>query len=380
MKINKELIGLYGIDRIKFRVNIEAVNMDSLKHTADLVAVAIEDDKNYKEMLDISTGEYIPLKHLKKLYRVTGEAIAHKEKDDTKYGIELKTSTNGSYAVLEAVLPRILYGSIHNIYNISTPDDLDHVVEVMVKELEADGIILNDSSLWEVINIELNRTIEADNSLEYYKRIMDYISDKMFAGGKIDEDTRKRSRNKNGDTSLIYKFNTKRRSKKFYDKTAHVMEEFNVTIEEHLIRYELTLDGEAVARSFRGNLIHDIKNFKHIEDIIKKSLKEIELTVVKGIEDDIEEIVDNIRAYNVADMKRLYDTLEVFDVKFIGEAFKRSAKRNKKRYAHLARDRKKLESLNRVGNYRSLLYILRQFEESINLLKTFNDSKWCYMI
>ena len=363
MKLDKNKIGVIGIDRIKVYVDVVSVNTEL---NADRYSVATEKATKYYKTYDYATDTHINLSALKyeKLIATMGEA------DNVKYGLSInKDKTN---AILDIVLPRATYGIVHNIYNVIAKNTIMDTFECIIEELKAEGIEINSTEEWEVFSMEVNKTIISDKPLIEYKESLLWFLDKAFDYGYTNQSNNLKERLKDGSVSTTLYFGTNRIGKKIYDKSAQIRDTLGIFIKENLIRLELTYNKEALQRTFLGNVgirkpvyLEDVLVKEKIEKSYNKATKELNSYLKVFVDEEVQKLESQFEKANYKEIERIYkeNANGMFDILFLVEATEKVYKGMKNR--NFNRDIKKL-----LKNYDSTLY--GKYNELHKILIAFN--------
>lgn len=363
MKIEKNKLNVIGIDRVK--IYVELISINTAKNP-NVYGLSAEGATNGYKVYNESTGKYIKLSSLNYMKTISGENIEVKEKDNVIYGLGL--TKDKRKIALDIVLPRLVYKTIHNIYNVSDGNEVLRAFEMLKVELEVEGLILNSIEEWEVFSIEVNKTIETDKPLIEYRNGLNWIFEEAFNVGYIDEASDQRKRLLDETVSNTLKFSTKRIKKKLYGKSEQLKDQLKLYIGVNLIRLELTYDKEGIQRAFGSNYLNDIldkekmnKSYnKHTVELIKY-LNEFTERKIKSLENKFEcanyKAIDKVYKENVTD---------IYDIVFLIEASQRVYKKEKNN--KFSRDIKKLlKSYDKTlqNRYNELRKILIAFNDTI---------------
>lgn len=365
MKIDKNKLNVIGIDRVKIYVELISINTAKNPNVYGLSAEgATTGYKVYNE----STRKYIKLSSLNYMKTISGENIEVKEKDNVIYGLGL--TKDKRKIALDIVLPRLVYKTIHNIYNVSDGKEVLRAFEMLKVELEVEGIILDSIEKWEVFSLEVNKTIIAEQPLVHYRKKMNWLFDEAFDKNYIDEVSDRRKRLIDESVSNTLKFSTKRIGKKMYDKSCQIKDQLKLFIEETLIRLELTYDKEAIQRAFGSNYLSDILD----KGKMHKSYNKHTVKLIEYLNEFTEEKINKLeRCFTCANYKEAIDIKgnrvaddDIFDILFLSEAMRRVYKKEKNN--KFSRDIKKLLKNHKPcldNNYKELSEILIAFNDTI---------------
>ena len=362
MNLDKEKLNVIGIDRIKIYVKLVSINT---RINADCYSLAVNEAKKYCEVYDCATDRNVKLSGLE-----YGKTIAGAEnKDNISYGLSLDRLTKNK-AILDVVLPRVVYGTVHNIYNVIEKEVIIESLQCIVEELKAEGMIVNDLAEWEVYSMEINKTIVSEKPLVSYREGMLWLLDKVFFSGYTKKDDDCKSRLKDGSISNTYYYGTKRIGKKIYDKTAQIKDTLEIYIKENMIRSEVTYNKEAIERAFESTKLQDVLDEEKIRELYNKSTKVLGDCLKEFAEKTICELERKFTRANYKEIDKVYkeNATKIFDIIFMLEATRRAYK--KYGNGNVSRDIKKLlkcYDTSMYGKYKELSNILIAFNDSIEV-------------
>lgn len=372
--IDTKKLNKIGIDRVTIDVNITAI--DTLKLGDSLYSIGYADNKDNicLDVLDRSTNTIKRIKTMKIMYTLVGSTVATKEKDIVKYGIEIKTKKNNltgsvqNVAVLDLVFGRIAYDTTHNIYNVHDSITAKNSINRIINELCINGIELSDPTTWSITTLEINKTVQMANALEHYSPGMNWLFDKASNKSYFKEDVRHRKNNKDNSKSLTYKYKTKRRETKFYDKTCNIKDTLNIYIDENLIRLETKLNKEAINIAFNSNNITLLYDIDKIKKIFNSTVDSLSNVTKKLVTEEINLLLDQFTLANYKELERIYkaNASSFLDILFLLEAAAITYKRFKN--PNLQRDIKKLLKCidqNLFNSYSELINLLIAFKPDI---------------
>lgn len=360
MELEKNKLNTIGVDRIKIYVDLISINTEI---NADRYSLAMEKATKYYKVYDYAKDEYIKLSGLE--YEKTIACIDNK--DNVSYGLTIDKLSR-SKAVLDIVLPRVVYGTIHNIYNVIDRDIIIDSLQCIVEELRSEGIEINEPTEWEVFSMEVNKTIISDKPLIAYRKGILWLLDEAFFKGYTKEDNDLKSRLKDDSISNTYYYGTNRIGKKIYDKTAQIKDTLEIYIKENMIRLELTYNKEAIERTFKSVKLYDVLNKEKIENSYNKATKVLGEYLKEFTEGAICALEKQFEVANYKEIDKVYkeNANGMFDIVFLVEATQRIYKKNKNR--NFSRDIKKLlkcYDTSLYGKYRELYNIIIAFNGDI---------------
>lgn len=250
IKINADLIGKVGIDRIIFAVNSNEIEIP---------------DEAFE------TGE----KGTRRLNIV--ELIENENSSEFYYKLHEKRT---NFFVLEIVPSRIIHKKQHNIYAVSSEDVFLATSEVLKELQEKHNIILSIAAL-SLSSIEINKTVEISSDLKDFEDSLVYLF-----GGRVKTDKRE------NHNSFTITASYQKKSEKFYDKSAQIKNDLKVCPDLRLARFEITYRYPNLIKNEFGTL--DIRNItqEQIEDKFYKEIENLEKNLVEYM------IADSIKLYN----------------------------------------------------------------------------------
>lgn len=362
MNLDKERLNVIGIDRIKIYVDLVSINTEI---NADCYSLAVNEAKKYCEVYDCATDRNVKLSGLE-----YGKTIAGAEnKDNISYGLSLDRLTKNK-AILDVVLPRVVYGTVHNIYNVIEKGVIMESLQCIVEELKTEGIIINDQAEWNVYSMEINKTIVSEKPLVGYREGILWLLDNAFFSGYTKEDNDYKGRLKDGSISNTYYYGTNRIGKKIYDKTAQIKDTLEIYIKENMIRSEVTYNKEAIERAFKSTMLQDVLDEEKIRDLYNKSTQVLGDYLKEFAEKTICELESKFTKANYKEIDKVYkeNAMKIFDIIFLLEAIQRAYKRYGNR--NVSRDIKKLlkcYDTTMYGKYIELSNILIAFNNGIEV-------------
>ena len=289
MKLDRTKLNVIGIDRMKIYVDVIGINTEI---NADRYSVVTEKAKRYYKVYDYASGTYIKLSTLK-----FEKLIADLDKiDNVKYGISI--NKDRTKAVLDIVLPRATYGTVHNCYNVLDKTTILETLECVIEELKDEGIELNAPEEWEVFSLEVNKTIIADRPLESYKDSLIWLLDNAFNRGYAKQSNILKERLKDNTVSTTMYFGTNRIGKKIYDKTSQIKDTLGIIIKENLIRLELTYNKEAIQKSFGGTYLKNVLDKEKVEKSYNKLTKELNKYLKEFTDEEIKYLESQFKKAN----------------------------------------------------------------------------------
>ena len=360
MKLEKDKLNTIGVDRIKIYVDLISINTEI---NADRYSLAMEKATKYYKVYDYAKDKYIKLSGLE--YEKTIACIDNK--DNVSYGLTIDKLSR-SKAILDIVLPRVVYGTIHNIYNVIDREIIIDSLQCIVEELRSEGIEINEPTEWEVFSMEVNKTIVSDKPLIAYRKGILWLLDEAFFKGYTKEDNDLKSRLKDDSISNTYYYGTNRIGKKIYDKTAQIKDTLEIYIKENMIRLELTYNKEAIERTFKSVKLYEVLNKEKIENSYNKATKVLGEYLKEFTKEAICALEKQFEVANYKEIDKVYkeNANGMFDIVFLVEATQRIYKKNKNR--NFSRDIKKLlkcYDTSLYGKYRELYNIIIAFNGDI---------------
>lgn len=360
MELEKDKLNTIGVDRIKIYVDLISINTEI---NADRYSLAMEKATKYYKVYDYAKDEYIKLSGLE--YEKTIACIDNK--DNVSYGLTIDKLSR-SKAILDIVLPRVVYGTIHNIYNVIDREIIIDSLQCIVEELRSEGIEINEPTEWEVFSMEVNKTIVSDKPLIAYRKGILWLLDEAFFKGYTKEDNDLKSRLKDDSISNTYYYGTNRIGKKIYDKTAQIKDTLEIYIKENMIRLELTYNKEAIERTFKSVKLYEVLNKEKIENSYNKATKVLGEYLKEFTKEAICALEKQFEVANYKEIDKVYkeNANGMFDIVFLVEATQRIYKKNKNR--NFSRDIKKLlkcYDTSLYGKYRELYNIIIAFNGDI---------------
>jgi len=308
---------------------------------------------------------------------ISGDNVEAKEKDNVIYGLGL--TKDKQKIALDVVLPRLVYKTTHNIYNVSEEKEILRAFEMLKVELEVEGVVLNPIEEWELFSIEVNKTIETDKPLSEYRKGLNWIFEEAFNVGYIDEVSDRRKRLLDETVSNTLKFSTKRIKKKLYGKSEQLKDQLKLYIGVNLIRLELTYDKEDIQRAFDSNYLNDILN----KEKMHKSNNKHTIELIKYLNDFTERKIKKLESkfecanYKAIDKVYKENVTDIYDIVFLIEASRRIYKKEKNN--KFSRDIKKLlKSYDKTlqNRYNELRKILIAFNSTIEAANFDNVEKY----
>lgn len=374
MKLDETKLKVIGFDRVKIYVELISVNTDK---NPNAYGIATEMATLGYKVFNEATNDYCKLNSFKFKKIITGENIEENDKDNIIYGLEL--SRDKRKVILDIVLPRMVYGTIHNVYNVSNKEEVTKAMEMLIIGLGVEGIEINPIEEWEVFSLEVNKTIVADEPLIYYRKDLNWLFDEALDKGYVNEISEYRKRLLDNDISDTLRFDTKRIKGKIYSKSSQIKDQLKLFVEENLIRLELTYDKEAIQRAFGYNGLYDIFD----KDKMEKSYNKATSKLIKYLNEFTEEKIRNLeRKFECANYKainKVYkeNITDIYDILFLVEASRRVYKKEKNN--KFSRDIKKLlKSYDRSleNRYNELRKILIAFNDTIEATNFDNVEKY----
>lgn len=180
--------------------------------------------------------------------------------DQLAYGIK---PDGTEYGFLELSVPDV--DGKHNLYGITAEDYRKQLHEAAIFLESAYGIVINiDGARYK--QMEINKTIKLDQMYDAYQRpltlLMYLLPGTLRLGGEHDV------YRKDADHSMLqerrvktfYKSSGKRGiTIKIYDKTAQLMDEYGIKVEENFLRFEITLNcPDKVKKALGGNFVSEV--------------------------------------------------------------------------------------------------------------------------
>lgn len=212
MEVNKDLLKGVGFDRVTFEVDTEKVDFSKYSY-----------HKSKSGVVSINESDYINAKQFRySLYN---------NKDNKLY--------------LEIVLPRVFYNSIHNIYNVKAKKDTKSAITDVLEELKVKGIETSVKAL-KCTKMEINKTVILEEDVSVYKDVFNYL-----LGGNCKINTEE-------GLTVSKSLSSYRKNYKFYNKKAELKNTINLYVQENLCRFEITLNAEAITRTFKTSDITNI--------------------------------------------------------------------------------------------------------------------------
>lgn len=377
MNIDTRKLNNIGYDRLTMEVDILAIDTARLNDCS--IGYASDDDNICMELYDKADDTVKRVKNLKAYCRVDGCLLSDTEKDTIKYSVTVcqrrNVATNSTYttAILDVVLGRVAYATVHNVYNVYDNETLINALEQIHRELCLNGIELDEPTEWLVTSMEINKTVEINYPLSQ-NNSLSWAFGKLYNSGKYKSRSEIQSRNVDGTSSMTYTCRTKRRDMKIYDKTAHLKDTLNIFIDESLARCEITLNKEAIFKAFKSLSVSEVLfNRDTVEAVYNGFLKDICSTLKTEMNKSINDLYKQFTRTGSKELSRIYayNSTDIFDMVILVEAGLKAYKDYGKKNSDFNRDIKKLLTIadpNHRHRYKELLEILTAFDPGAELI------------
>lgn len=248
-----------GLDRAEIKCYDLAIDFN--KFGKEEITYSLDNQKIGFTVMDVNTGNYVTLREMDILipiYTINKDNIDNyivdvtdKRNGNIFFSIKRIAKTSDYICTIGFTLPRLADNEInHNVYNVSTSDELEGALEKLKTFLGNRGIYINFDTT-ELYSVEVNNTITPEYehfTYETYKPTFDLI-ERVCEGNKpkILKDSNTREIPGNVVTKL--KWNDGRANVKFYNKKQQVISGLNIIMDKELIRCELTLKYKAIRQN-----------------------------------------------------------------------------------------------------------------------------------
>ena len=377
--INKDLINIVGLDRVRFITDIESISVNTFIANKGYITYSCNDDNKYT-IVNNDDSKNISFDSLR--YKVEISTF-NKTSDRTIY--EVKTISYNSHRriAVDIVLGRYKYGTKHNAYVVNA-EEVKELMEQLHGELLEIGLGLKSPNTWTISYIELNKTIESDKPLLYYDRALTWLLECVY--GSIDDnihistDRTKYKKAQSLTYTIHWDYKNDNRIDSIYSKTEQIKQSLDIVLDGNLIRFESKYSDKEIINTFGTYNAYEILATK-LEKLFNGSVQHIADIVNKSIETDIQYYYELLERPNVSSIDNLYRTQhsDIFDIVIMLEAIRRKYKDNNN--SHFSRDinisiLKGIDTKEQY-NYESLVDILTAFYPKVKLFK-FNKSVMKY--
>lgn len=319
MEVDKDLLRGVGFDRVTFEVDAEKVDFSKYEY-----------HRSKSGAVSINESDYINAKQFR--YSL------YSNKDNKLY--------------LEIVLPRIFYNSVHNIYNVKAKKDTKSAITDVLRELKVKSIEIPVKAL-KCTKIEINKTVILEEDVSVYKDVFNYL-----LGGNCKINTEE-------GLTVSKSLSSYRKNYKFYNKKAELMNNIQLYVQENLCRFEITLNAEAIIRTFKTNDITAITQGQ-----VNKYYKSVIRTLADSLERDIDidadilyKMFQDARCKKISEFRTVYqkfdDTERVVFSDIVYKAFSKSRPGHNRKMDAI-KSIIGADSINKFNNYKRAKNLLKK--------------------
>lgn len=341
-----------GIDKIRI-ANVAIVGIDFEKFTG-----YYELGKG-REVMDLRTGEVNEICKLE----VKVKGLEDDKKENT-IDLSLQNIFGNYVFMINSNAPKLIHQT--NVNNIHSVEELKEIPKLIQEGLMEKGVVIDLESA-NVTAFEVNFNIENSKFLDTLKLISEAWKNEGYKVFQVDT--------KEGLESLKLKLTNK--EIKVYDKTKHIKDVLNITIEGNVVRVEVsTSKQQVIDRLLKGdtsieNFINNLEAIQEFyKETIKDNLKKPLLKYTRSIENEIVESLNSGKKANMV-LNELAFENKLVDLDIFANGIKKHYKVTGKKKPHsvingqLNRFRKVNEKLadKLTGN----LKIMEEFFEKIGI-------------
>jgi hypothetical protein len=271
-----------------------------------------------REVMDLKTGEVSEICKLEVKVKGLGDA-----KKESTIDLSLQNIFGNYIFMINSNAPKLFDET--NINNIHTTKELKEIPRLIQEGLMDKGVII-DLEKSNVTAFEVNFNVKDEKFLHALKMISEAWKNEGHKVFQVDT--------LEGLESLKLKLTNK--EIKVYDKTKHIREVLNISIEGNVIRIEVsTSKQQVIDRLLKGdtsleNFINNLENIQGFyRETIRENLKKPLIKYVEAIENEIVEALDNGKKANVV-LNELAFQNKLVDLDIFASGVKKHYKKAKK--------------------------------------------------
>ena len=369
--INKDLINVVGVDRIRFITDIETISVNTFIANKGYITYSCNGDNKYT-VANADDNNNISFDSLR--YKVEFSTF-NKTSDRTIY--EVKTISHNSHRriAVDVVLGRYKYDTKHNAYVVNA-EEVKVLMEQLHGELIEKGLALKSPNTWTISYIELNKTIKSDNTLEYYDKALTWLVNKVYKSTEEDIYVDNSKSRINKVEAFTYLFDWSQNHKEIiYDKSEQIKQRLSIVLDGNLIRFESKYSDIEIMNTFKTyNAYEILASNKRLEKLFNGSVQRLSDIVNKEVETKVKYYYEKLENITLTEINELYqcNVSQIFDIVFLLEGVRQ-------RYVdvsskNMSRDIKTfMETKNKdkryCGNYESVVDILTAFYPKVKIYK-----------
>ena len=303
-EINRDLIDVIGIDRIRFITDIESISISTFMENKGYITYSCDTKKKYT-ILNTDNNEELSFDSLR--YKVEIDTYT-KTKDKTIYEVKTITHNGLNRIAVDIVLGRYLYGTKHNAYVVKQ-SEVKQIMNELCESLLEIGLALKEPNTWTISYIELNKTIESDKSLMYYDRaltwLLECVYDSIDDNIHISTDRAKFKKAQSLTYTIHWDYKNDNRTDIIYSKSEQIRQQLDIIMDGNLIRFESKYCDKQIIDTFGTYNAYKILGGKSIDKLFNGSVQKIADIVNESIESDIEYYYDLLDLF----LRKLQDAI-----------------------------------------------------------------------
>lgn len=303
--IDNNRLSQIGLDRVEFLINELALDFN--KFDNEVITYAKDNQEIGLPVVNVSTGEVMLVRSMD--YSIYPSNISCIDEGNKIFSLIIKQGRNKKYtASLGVVLPRLIEDVPHNVYNLSDVNTIEKALNLLESRLKACGIYI-DLDKARLKKVEVNNTFNLEQYYAYYGTVL-----KLFRESFIYQSLTL-SEIMNGKYSRInhkvvdscsthpgidyYSDGSKRVEMKIYDKSKHILDTLNISVNEDLMRFELTVNMKKINETFGKdyNPIDVLKELDLFKYMYNKFLEKLIENTRKLLKDEVFQFDKYINTY-----------------------------------------------------------------------------------
>ena len=368
--INKDLINVVGIDRIRFITDIASISVKTFIANKGYITYSCNGDNKYTVLND-DDGKTISFDSLRQKVEIS---TFNKTSDRTIYDVKTISHNSHRRIAVDIVLGRYKYDTKHNAYVVFA-EEVKELMEQLHRELLEKGLALKEPNTWTTSYIELNKTIESDNTLEYYDKALTWLVNKVYKSTEEDIYVDNSKSRINKVEAFTYLFDWSQNHKEIiYDKSEQIKQRLSIVLDGNLIRFESKYSDKEIIDTFKTyNAYEILASNKKLEKLFNGSVQHLADIINESIESDIEYYYELLEENNYETLQTYFslNCNELFDIVIMLEAIKQyyDVKNKNKNYCRDIRALLEKIDYRYKYNYESLVDILTAFYPKLKLYK-----------
>lgn len=320
-EINTHKLKGIGIDRIAVDFkNILSINTKHRNFNFMSITITNEDDLDSIKVFDTATNKHVHIREIDITFDTDNEQTSFISDDDNiNYCLyQLKPNSRaakafGANTVLDICISRVANKTIHNIYNLKASNKRVKEILNSIRDniYNETGIVIEDIESWDVLKLEINRTIKTEQPLFSYRYSLESLMDQLYNKELMNQSAMTKSKHKSEESNSYYLQLSYMRSidTVIYDKSAQLLTKLDLEVDKNLMRVEIKLKKKAIKAYFTNdlNINNVLCNKDRISAIYNKAINTLMRNIKDMYNDDITMLETKIQKGNYKELRKFIE-------------------------------------------------------------------------